>query len=67
MSAIENAKTAVQDFEENFQKKKKKNQQRGNMTSTKDCSNCPVTNHRDMQVCELPNCCRSVAKSCLTL
>ena len=24
MSAIENAKTAVQDFEENFQKKKKK-------------------------------------------
>ena len=67
MSAIENAKTAVQDFEGNFQKKTKKTQQRGNMTSTKDCSKCPVTNHKDVQVCELPSCCCSVAKSCLTL
>ena len=47
--------------------KTKKTQQRGNMTSTKDCSKCPVTNHKDVQVCELPSCCCSVAKSCLTL
>ena len=30
MSAIENAKTAVQDFEENFQKKKTKKKQTNN-------------------------------------
>ena len=48
-------------------RKIKKKKQRGNMTSTKDCGNCPATNHKDVQVCELPNCCCSVAKSCLTL